>query len=62
MKNFDPNNIKKDEKSNKNILIYYIVYMTVKDSTYVKIDSVSPLYRIINKVKGYFEQTLEISI
>ena len=28
--NFDPNNIKIDEKSNKNICIYYIRYETIK--------------------------------
>ena len=30
IKNFDPNNIKTDEKY-KDILIYYIEYITVKD-------------------------------
>ena len=29
IKNFDPNNIKIDEKSYKNILIYYIGYVTM---------------------------------
>ena len=29
---FDPNNMKIDEKSYKNILIYYIGYVTIKDS------------------------------
>ena len=43
---FDPNNIKIDEKSHKNIFIYYIRYETIKDSKYVKIDSVKPLYLI----------------
>ena len=36
VKKFDPNNIKIDEKSYKNILIYYIGYVTIKDSKYVK--------------------------
>ena len=40
----------------KNILIYYIGYGTIKDSKYVKINSVHPLYLILNKVNGYFEQ------
>ena len=31
IKNFDLNNIKIDEKSYKNILIYYIGYLTIKD-------------------------------
>ena len=30
MKNLDPNKIKIDEKSYKNILIYYIRYTTIK--------------------------------
>ena len=36
IKEFDPNNIKLDEKSYKNILIYYTAYVTIKDSKYVK--------------------------
>ena len=50
MKNFDPNDSKIDEKSSKNIIIYYIGYVTIKDSKYVKINKVSPLYHIFNKV------------
>ena len=30
IKDFYPNNIKIDEKSNKNIVIYYIGYVTIK--------------------------------
>ena len=56
IKNFDPNNIKIDEKSNKNIFIYYIGYVTIKDWKYIKIYSVNPLYLIFNKVNGYFEE------
>ena len=41
IKNFDPNNIKIDEKSYKDILIYYIGYVTIRDSKYVKINSVN---------------------
>ena len=57
--NFDPNKIKIDEKSYKNILIYNIGYVTIKDSKYVQINSVNPLYLIINKVNGYFEEINE---
>ena len=32
IKNFDPNGIKVDEKSYKNVLIYYIEYLTIKHS------------------------------
>ena len=37
IKNFDWNNVKIDEKSYKNILISYIVYVTIKHSKYVKL-------------------------
>ena len=53
---FDPNKIKTNEKWYKNILIYYIGYLTIKDSKYLKINSVNPLYLIFNKVNGYFEE------
>ena len=56
IKDFDPNHIKIDEKSYKNILIYYIRYVTIKDSKYVKVYSVHPLYLIFKKVNQYFEQ------
>ena len=56
IKNFDPNNIKIDEKLHKNILIYYIGYLTVKDLKYVKINSVNPLYLIFSKVNRNFEE------
>ena len=54
-KKFDPNNIKIDEKSYKNIHIYCIVYVTIKDSKYIKINSVNPLCLLISKANGYFE-------
>ena len=56
IKEFDPNNIKLRENSYKNILIYYIAYVTIKDSKYVKINSVNPLYLMFNKMNGYFEE------
>ena len=55
-KEFDPNNIKLDKKSYKNIFIYYIAYVTIKDSKYVKINSVNPLYIMFNGINGYFEE------
>ena len=55
-KNFDPNNTEIDEKSYKNIPIYYIRYVTIKDSKYVKINNLNPLYFIFSKVNGYFEE------
>ena len=59
IKKFDPNNIKIDEKSYKNIFIYYIGYVTIKVSKYVKIYIVNPLYLIFNKVNEYFEKNNE---
>ena len=56
IKNFDTNNIKIDEKSYKDIFIYYMGYVTIKDFKYVKINNVNPLYLIFSKVNGYFEE------
>ena len=47
-----PNNIKIDEKSNKDVLIYNVGYVTP--------NSVRPLYLIINKTNGYVEENNEI--
>ena len=41
----------------KNILLYYIGYMTVKHVRYVRINSVSPLYLIIHKINRYIEES-----
>ena len=46
IKKFDSNNIKIDEKSYKNTVIYYVGYVAIKDSKYLKIYSVNPLYLI----------------
>ena len=54
IKKLDLNNVKIDEKSYKNIFMYYVGYVTIKDSKYVKIYSVNPLYLIFDKVNGYF--------
>ena len=56
IKDFDPNLLKIDKKSYKNIDIYYIGYITLKDSYYVKINSVNPLYLIIREVDGYIKE------
>ena len=47
IKHFDPNLLKVDKKSYESIDIYCIGYITMKDSKYVKINSVNPLYLII---------------
>ena len=41
IKDFDPNNIKIDEKSYKDILIYDIGYVKIKDSKHVKSNNVN---------------------
>ena len=53
IKKFDPKKFKIDEKPYKNILIYYIGYVSIKDSKYLKINSANPLYLIINKANGF---------
>ena len=59
IKDFDPNNIKIDEKSYKNIFIYCIAYATIKNLKHLKIDIVNPLYLMLSKMKGYFEEINE---
>ena len=54
--------IKTDKKSFKNTFIYYTRYVTIKDSKYVKINSVNHLYLIFIKVNGYFKKLMEINI
>ena len=61
IEDFDSNLLKMDKKSHKSIDIYYIGYMTMKDFDYVKINSVNPLYLIIDKVDGYIEENMEIN-
>ena len=45
-----------DKKSYKNILIYYVGYVKIKNSKYIKINSVNLLYFISGKANGYFEE------
>ena len=52
--NFDPNNVKIDEKSYKNILIHYIWYVTIKG--YVKTSSVNSLYLTFRYGNVYFKE------
>ena len=57
LKNFEPNLLRIDRKSYKNIGIYNIGYITIK-----KIDdcetiySVNPLYLLVNHANGYIEE------
>ena len=55
IKNFDLNKINIDEKSQKNILIYYIGYV-MRDLKYMTINGMNPLDLIIGKVNGYFKE------
>ena len=56
LKNFDPNTLKIDKKLYKTIDIYYIGYIIMKDSDYVKINSVNPFYLIIGEIGGCIEE------
>ena len=56
IKDFDSNLLKIDKRSYKYIDIYYIGYITMKDSDYVKTNSVNPLYLIIDKADGCIEE------
>ena len=56
LKNFEPNLLKIDKKSQKNIDIYYIGYIAIKKiDDYENIYSVNPLYLRINHAGGYIE-------
>ena len=57
IKDFDPNLQKIDKKLYRNIGIYCIGYITIKDFNYVKINNVNPLYLIISEVDGYIEES-----
>ena len=50
-----------DKKLYKNIDFYYISYITMKDSDYVKINIVNALYLIIGKVDGHIKEKIEIN-
>ena len=54
IKRFDANDVKIVEKSYNNIFMYYIEYVTMQDSKYVKSSSVNPLYIIFIKMTVYF--------
>ena len=57
LKKFEPNLLKIDTKSYKNIDIYYIGYITIKKvDEYASIDSVNSLCLHINHVSAYIEK------
>ena len=55
IKDFDPNLIKIDKKSYKNIDVYNIGYITKKNE--YKVNSVNPLYLMIDEVSGYIKES-----
>ena len=56
IKNFNASLLKINKKSYKNIDIYYIEYIPEKDSKFLNIRSVNPLYFIVDKVDGFIEE------
>ena len=63
LKDFEPNLLKIDKTSYKNIDIYFIGYITIKkidDSE--SIYSVDPLYLRINRASEYIEEKIENKI
>ena len=48
--------LKIDKKSYKNIGIYNIRYITIKNDDYKNINNVNLLYLLIDKVDGYIEE------
>ena len=57
LKNFDPRLLKTDKKSFKDIGIYYIGYITIKKIDGCEnINSVNPLYLLIDRASGYIEE------
>ena len=56
IKDFDPNLLKIGKKAYKSIDVYYIGYITMKNSDYVEINSVNPLYLIIGEADGYIKR------
>ena len=54
IKNFDPNFLKSDKKTSKDIAIYYNGYITRKDE--YKINSVNPLYLLVHRIDSFIEE------
>ena len=60
LKGFDAKLLKIDKKNYNEIDIYYIGYVTVKTIAKCNnINSVNPLYLMINKITGHFEEKNE---
>ena len=61
IQNLDPNKIKANEKSYKNILIHHIGHMTVKNLRWIKINSLNLLCVIVSEI-GAMKKAMEINI
>ena len=61
LKDFDASLLKIDKKDYSEIDIYYIGYVTIKKiADYNNINSVNPLYLMINEMIGHFDEKNEI--
>ena len=56
-KYFDPNLLKLDKKISMDLGIYYIGYVTKKPEW--NVDSINPLYLVINRIDGFLEENDE---
>ena len=59
IKSFDSKLLKIDKTLYKSTDIYYVGYVTMKDSKYVNIHSANPLYLTIGEVDGLVEEKNE---
>ena len=63
LKDFDTKLLKIDNKDYKEIDIYYLGYVTIKEiGDYNNINSVNPLYLMIDEMIGHIEEKYEKSI
>ena len=63
LKDFDASMLKIDKKNYKEIHVYYIGYVNFKEiANCNNINSVNPLYLIIDKMIGHLEEKVEINI
>ena len=62
LKFFDPNNARMDGKSCKVVIVYHIGYVTIKDSKYVKINSVNFYTLLFTNRMDTLKKLMEINI
>ena len=56
IKDFDLNGTEIDKKLYKNVIIYYIEYITIKNLSYTKNNSLNHFNFIINYINRYIEK------